>query len=157
MRRRIPVVVAVSVAVLVASGGVAFGRNSHTSRTTQLALRIETEKLTYVDTGPPGPSPGDMVIEQDNLTRRGKPFGTAQVVCIAIAGGLANGSAQCSGTFYLGKGQIETQGSAKSVNGSISGAGAVTGGTRSYLGIRGSYAFHTVKGTTRALRFSLVP
>jgi hypothetical protein len=144
------------VAVLVASGGVASGRISHKSRTTRLAVRIETQKLTFVDTGPPGSSPGDMVIEQDNLTRRGKPFGTAQVVCIAIAGSLANGRAQCSGTFYLPKGQVETQGIAKSVNGSVSGAGAVTGGTRSYRGVRGSYDFHTVAGTTRALGFSLI-
>jgi hypothetical protein len=156
MGPRISVVVAVSVAVFGVSGGVASARNSHKSRTTQLAVGIETQKLTFVDTGPSGSSPGDMFIEQDNLTRRGKPFGTAQVICIAIAGGLANGSAQCSGTFYLPKGQVETQGSAKSVNGSISGAGAVTGGTRSYRGVRGSYVFHTVTGTTRALRFSLL-
>jgi hypothetical protein len=156
MGPRISVVVAMSVVVLGASGGVASARNFHKSRTTRLAVRIETQKLTFVDTGPPGSSPGDMVIEQDNLRRRGKPFGTAQVVCIAIAGDLANGSAQCSGTFYLPKGQVETQGSAESVNGSISGAGAVTGGTRSYRGLRGSYAFHTVTGTTRALRFHLV-
>jgi hypothetical protein len=154
MSRRISVVVAVSVAVFVASGGVVSARNSHRSRTTQVAVRIETQKLTFVDTGSSGSSPGDMVIEQDNLRRRGKPFGKAQVICIAIAAGLANGSAQCSG--ILPKGQVETQGIAKSVNGSVSGAGAVTGGTRSYRGVRGSYVFHTLTGTTRALRFSLV-
>lgn len=156
MGARISIVVVASVAMFGASGAVASGRNFHKSRTTQLAVRIETQKLTFVDTGPPGSSPGDMVIEQDNLTRRGKSFGTAQVVCIAIAGDLANGSAECSGTFYLPKGQVETQGSAKSVNGSVSGAGAVAGGTRSYRGVRGSYAFHTITGTTRALGFSLV-
>src|SRR5947209_2759330 len=149
MGPRISVVVAVSVAALVAGGGVASGRNAHKSRTTQLTVRIETQKLTFVETGAPGPSPGDMVIEQDNLTQRGKAFGTAQVVCTAIAGGLATGSAQCAGTFFLPKGQVETEGMAKSVKGSVSGAGAVTGGTRSYRGVRGSYAFHTVTGTTR--------
>ena len=51
MGPRISVVVAVSVAVLVASGGVASGRNSHKSRTTRLAVRIDTQKLTMVVVG----------------------------------------------------------------------------------------------------------
>jgi hypothetical protein len=156
MGSRISVVVAVIVAVLVASGALAFGGNSHMSRTTRLAVQIETQKLTVVDAGPTGSSPGDMIVEEDNLTRQGKSFGTAQITCIAHAGGLANDSAECSGTFYLPKGQIETQGGAKSGNGSVSGAGAVSGGTRGYRGVRGSYAFHTTTGTTRALRFKLI-
>jgi hypothetical protein len=110
MGSRISVVVAVIVAVLVASGALAFGGNSHMSRTTRLAVQIETQKLTVVDAGPTGSSPGDMIVEEDNLTRQGKSFGTAQITCIAHAGGLANDSAECSGTFYLPKGQIETQG-----------------------------------------------
>jgi hypothetical protein len=134
---------------------VASGR-SHKSRTTRLVVQIETQKLTVVDAGSPGSSPGDMVIEEDKLTRHGAAFGTGQVVCTAVAGGLANGRAQCSGTFFLRKGQVETQGVARSVNGSISGAGAVTGGTRRYRGVRGAYSFHTITGTTRALRFRLI-
>ena len=97
-----------------------------------------------------------MVIEEDNLTRHDASFGTAQVICTAVAGDLVDGRAQCSGTFFLPKGQIETQGVAKSVNGSVRGAGAVTGGTRRYRGVRGSYRFHTITGTTRALRFKRI-
>jgi hypothetical protein len=156
MGSRVSAVVAVTIVALVVGGAVAFGGNSGKSRTTRLTLQIDTQRLTVVDTGPTGSSPGDMVLEADNLTRRGKPFGTAQITCVAHAGDLANGSAECAGTFYLPKGQIETQGGAKSVNGSISGAGAVTGGTRRYHRVRGSYAFHTTTGTTRVLRIKFV-
>jgi hypothetical protein len=156
MGSRIPVVVTVTVAVLVSGGAVASGGDSGKSRTTRLSLQIETQELTFVDTGPAGSSPGDMVVEADNLTRRGKPFGTAQITCIAHAGDLANGRAECSGTFYLPEGQLETQQGVKSVNGSVSGAGAVTGGTGSYHGARGSFAFHTTTGTNRALQFKLI-
>jgi hypothetical protein len=51
------VVVAVGVAVFVASGGVASARSSHKSHTALLAVRIETQKLTFVDTGPPAAHP----------------------------------------------------------------------------------------------------
>src|SRR4051812_25026543 len=99
MGLRAPVATAVIVAVLVPSGAAAAGGKPHKSRTTRIAVQIETQRLTVVDTGPTGSSPGDMVLEGDNLTRQGKPFGTAQISCIAFAGDLANGSAECSGTF----------------------------------------------------------
>jgi hypothetical protein len=155
MGSRVSTVVAVTVAVIVSGGVVASAGDSDRSRTTRLTIQVETQRLTVVDTGPNGSSPGDMVIEADNLTRQGKRFGTAQITCIAHAGDLANGRAQCAGTFYLPKGRIQTQGDARSVNGSVSGAGAVTGGTGRYRGVRGFYAFHTTMGITRAIRFEL--
>ena len=156
MGSRIPAVAAVTVAVLVAGGALAVAGGSDGSRTTRLTVQIETQRLTVVDTGPTGNSPGDLVLEQDNLTRDGRPVGTAQVNCTAHAGSLVNGSAQCSGTFYLRKGRLQTQGDARSVNGSVSGAGAVTGGTGRYFGVRGSYEFDTTEGTTRRIRFKLI-
>jgi hypothetical protein len=78
-----------------------------------------------------------MVLEAHNLTRQAKPFGGAQITCVALAGDLLNGRNECTGSFYLPKGQIQTQGGAKSVNGSISGAGAVSGSTARYHGVRG--------------------
>jgi hypothetical protein len=155
MGSRVLFVVAVAVVALISGGVVASAGDSGRSSTTSLTLQIETQKLTVVDTGPTGASPGDMVLEADNLTREGRPVGTAQLTCVAQVGSLANGEAQCSGTFYLAGGRLETQGDAKSVNGSVSGAGAVSGGTRRYQGVRGSYAFDTTTGITRVIRFKL--
>jgi hypothetical protein len=156
MGSRTPAIAAVTVAVLVAGGALAVAGGSDRSRTTRLTLQIETQKLTVVDTGPTGSSPGDLVLEQDNLTRDGRPVGTAQATCTAHAGSLVSGSAQCSATFYLRQGRLQTQGDARSVNGAVSGAGAVTGGTGRYLGVRGSYEFETTEGTTRLIRFTLI-
>ena len=156
MGSRATALVAATAAVLVPGGAVASAAGPGKPRSTRLDLQIETQKLTVVDTGPAGSSPGDLVLEADALTRDGKPFGTAQITCVAHAGDLLNGRAECTGTYYLPHGQLETQGGATSVNGAISGAGAVTGGTRRYHGVRGSYAFRTTTGTTRAIRFKLI-
>jgi hypothetical protein len=156
MGSRVLFVVAVAVVALISGGVVASAGDSGRGSRTSLTLQIDTQKLTVVDTGPSGASPGDLVIEADNLTRDGRPVGTAQLSCVAQVGSLANGEAQCSGTFYLPGGQLETQGDARSVNGSVSGTGAVTGGTRRYQGVRGSYEFDTTTGITRVIRFKLM-
>src|SRR4051794_21647361 len=151
MDTRVPAVLVVTAAVLVAGGAPASAK----SRTTKLTLGIETKSLAVVDVGAAGASPGDLVIEQDDVTRAGKPFGTAQITCIAHSGDLLNGRAECSGTFYLPKGQLETQGGAASTNGMISGAGAVTGGTRRYHAVRGSYSFTSTAATSRVIKIRL--
>src|SRR3954454_2132984 len=125
MGSRIPAV-AVTTAALVAGGAAVSAGDSHTSRTTRVTVAVVTTKLNLVDTGPAGSSPGDMAIEDDNVTRQGRPFGRAQFTCIAHAGDVANGDAQCTGAWYLPQGQIEPQGDASSTNGSIQGTGAVT-------------------------------
>src|SRR3954451_17961956 len=155
MDPRVPAVVLVTAAVLVAGGSAASAKGTATSRTTKLTLGIETTSLAVVDVGSAGPSPGDLVIEDDDITRGGRPFGTAQLTCVAHSGDLLNGKAECSGTFYLPKGQLETQGGAASVIGMISGAGAVTGGTRRYHAVRGSYSFNSATATSRITKFRL--
>ena len=155
MATRSATVLVASVAAF-ASGAVASSAGMPgDSGNTRLTVRVQTTKLTLVDTGPTGSSPGDLVVEDDNVTRRGRPFGTAQFNCVAHAGDLANGSAQCTGTLYLADGQIQTQGDATSVNGSISGKGAVTGGTGDYHGVHGSYTFRTTTGPERVIRLIL--
>src|SRR3954447_18988666 len=156
MDPRVPAVVVVTAAVLVAGGATASAKSTAKSRTTKLTLGIETTSLTVVDVGAAGASPGDLVIEDDDITRGGRPFGTAQITCVAHSGDLLNGKAECTGTFYLPKGQLETQGGAVSVNGAISGAGAVTGGTGGYHAVRGSYSFKSTTATDRIIRFKLV-
>jgi len=157
MGSRVSAVLATTVAVLLIGGASAAGAaKTAKPRTTKLTLGIVTKALSVVDTGPAGPSPGDLVIEGDDLTRNGKPYGTAQITCVAHSGDLLNGTAECTGTFYLPKGQLETQGGAVSVNGAISGAGAVVGGTRRYHAVRGSYSFNTTTGADRIIKFRLV-
>jgi len=156
MRTKVTAVLVTTVAVLAAGPASGSAAQRAKPRTTKLTLGIVTTTLSVVDVGAPGSSPGDIVIENDDITRNGKPFGTAQITCFVHAGDLLNGKAECSGTFYLPKGRLETQGGAASVGGSISGAGAVTGGTRRYHAVRGSYAFATAADGTRTIRFRLV-
>ena len=155
MGSRIPAV-AVTTAALVAGGAAVSAGDSGKSRTTRVTVTVVTTKLTLVDTGAAGSSPGDMVIEDDNVTRQGRPFGRAQFTCIAHAGDPANGNAQCTGTLYLPQGRIETQGDASSTNGSIHGTGAVTGGTERYHGISGSYSFRSTTPTERVVSLKLI-
>jgi hypothetical protein len=156
MGARLPAVLVVSVAVLAAGAVAASAGSSGKPRTTRLTVTVHTTKLTLVDTGPTGSSPGDMVLEDDSVTRGGRSAGSAQFTCVAHSGDLANGNAQCTGTVYLAQGQIETQGDATSTNGSLSGKGAVTGGTGRYHGVRGSYTFRSTTSTDRVVRFRLV-
>ena len=155
MGSQVPAVLATTVAVLSVGGASAWAAETAKPRTTKLTLGVVTKALTVVDIGPAGSSPGDLVIEDDDITRNGKPFGTAQITCVAHSGDLLNGKAECSGTFYLRTGQLETQGGAASVNGMISGAGAVTGGTRRYHAVRGSYSFKSTAATSRIIKFRL--
>ena len=156
MGSQVAAVLATTVAVLSAGGTSAWAAETAKPRTTKLTLGIVTKALSVVDIGPAGASPGDLVIEDDDITRNGKPFGTAQITCVAHSGDLLNGKAECTGTFYLPKGQLETQGGAVSVAGAISGAGAVAGGTHRYHAVRGSYSFNTTTGTDRSIKFKLV-
>ena len=156
MGTRVTAVLVTTVAVLAAGAASGSAAQRAEPRTSKLTLRIVTTALNVVDVGAAGRTPGDIVIENDDVTRNGRPFGTAQITCFVHSGDLLNGKAECSGTFYLPKGQLETQGGAASLNGSISGAGAVTGGTRRYHAVRGSYAFATAPDGTRTIRFRLV-
>jgi hypothetical protein len=143
-----------TVAVFAAVATTASAGRAAKPRKQTLTLGIVTTALNVVDIGAAGSSPGDIVIENDDVTRNGKPYGTARFTCSVHSGDLLNGRAECYGTFYLPKGQLETQGGATSVNGAISGAGAVTGGTRSYHAVRGSYAFATV-GMERTIKIRI--
>jgi hypothetical protein len=154
-RSRLSAVLATTSVVLAAHAAVGSAAQPPKSRAAKLTLGIVTRSLNVVDVGPTGASPGDMVIESDGVTRNGKPFGTAEITCFLHSGEILNGRAECFGTFYLPKGQLETQGGARSVNGAISGAGAVTGGTRRYHAARGSYSFNTTTGTRRIIEFRL--
>jgi hypothetical protein len=151
MRPQILVVATITAVLTGAGGGVALAA-SHK----KLTVELRTDRLTVVDTGTTGPTPGDMVIEDDTALIEGKPAGTASFTCIAHSGDLLTGNGECSGTVYLKKGQLETQGYARSTNGAISGAGAITGGTRRYEGVRGSYRFSTASTTgNRILKIRL--
>jgi hypothetical protein len=156
MSLKVPAVLAATAAALAAGAAVTSAGQGGGAAQKTLTLGIVTTSLTVVDTGVTGSSPGDIVTEVDDVTRGGKTVGTAQIACTAISGDLANGRAECSGTFYLGKGRLETQGGAASDNGAISGAGAVTGGTGRYHAYRGSYTFAPT-GQTRTIKFKLVP
>ena len=156
MGSRVPAVLGASVAVLVAGAVAASAGDSDRSRTTRLTVQVQSTSLSVVDTGATGASPGDMVLDDVDVRRGGRRIGTGQFTCVAHAGDLLNGHAQCTGTVYLAHGRIETQGDARSNNGVLSGSGAVTGGTARYHGVRGSYSFRTTSDTERTLRFRLI-
>jgi hypothetical protein len=91
----------------------------------------------FVDSGNPGPSPGDQFLfAGDAFDRPGGTFlGTIAGVCTTISGDEKAGNTSCSATFSLADGQIVVQGLADT--GALLGRGetcplAITGGTGLY-------------------------
>jgi len=122
----------------------------------RLTLLSKTVKFTVVDTGPVGPSPGDLVLKDDTLLRNGREVGQDRFTCVAHEGDVVNGIADCTGTLMLRGGQLHTQAGASAEGGRLSGAGAITGGTGRYSGARGELKFESTTGTDVEIRITLI-
>jgi len=92
----------------------------------------------FVDTGKPGPSPGDVAIARDEVLREdGSQAGTFRQVCslVDLAGSPFTSTFECTGSIALEGGTITMEGpftpsQAESV-------AAITGGTGQYRGAGG--------------------
>jgi hypothetical protein len=107
-------------------------------RAIRLLEASTTIQPAFVDTGAPGPSPGDLVIVRDGvLTEDGTPAGTTNQVCTLVkpAPNPLAGEFECIGSISLADGTITMQG--PFVPARDEQAAAITGGTGEYRTLRG--------------------
>jgi hypothetical protein len=93
---------------------------------------------TFVDTGKPGPSVGDVAIARDDVLREdGSPAGTFRQVCtlVDLVGGPFTSTFECTGSIALKDGTIAMEG--PFVPAAPESVAAITGGTGAYKTARG--------------------
>src|SRR5262249_29216816 len=101
-------------------------------------------KLTVVDVGDPGLSPGDHVVTTDGLIDEGgAAAGSMSQVCTVVVPGpsLFASTFDCSGSFELPDGSLIVQGAF--VPGAAVSSLAITGGTGDFAKSRGEVAIAT--------------
>jgi hypothetical protein len=88
---------------------------------------------TFIDTGNPGPSGGDLVVARDDVLRpNGSPAGTFTQTCtlVALASSPFTSTFECAGSITLKDGTITMEG--PFVPAAPEQAAAITGGTGAY-------------------------
>ncbi len=140
LRRASGVVLAIAA---VAVGGTAYAddspakSNAH-GKTIRLLEASKSIQPTFVDTGTPGLSPGDIVVVRDGVLREnGSSAGTFNQVCtlVKVAGNPFTSEYECIGSLALENGTITMQG--PFVPAKAEQTAAVTGGTGEYRTARG--------------------
>jgi hypothetical protein len=133
---------AIAIVTVAVAGGAYAAPQSSTKKadkhTIQLTEASATPKLTVVDVGAPGPSPGDQVVTSDGLLdRKGAVAGTLSQVCTMVspAASLLASTFDCTGSFVLADGTITVQG--PFVPAADTSVNAVTGGTGEFVKARG--------------------
>ena len=107
-------------------------------KTIRLLEASETVEPTFVDTGAPGLSPGDLVVVRDGvLSEDRSPAGTFNQVCTLVhpAGSPFASEYECLGSLALENGTITMQG--PFVPAKAEQTAAITGGTGAYRTARG--------------------
>jgi hypothetical protein len=125
-------------ATALALAGTAQADGKHQIRLTEAHPDLQP---TFVDTGKPGPSVGDVVVARDGVNREsGAPAGTFTQVCTLVAVGInpLTSTYECSGSITLPDGTITMQG--PFVPAAAEQSAAVTGGTGAYRTARGEVA-----------------
>jgi Dirigent-like protein len=140
MRRNVISAAAAAAAAIVlfgvASGSAAV--NNAESATT-LAV-IQTTTSMHVP--PDGITPGSTITFTANVTAQGRPVGTSQAACVIVAGT----SAQCQGTTFTRRGQIQAQGPIDIAK--PSSTVAIVGGTGAYKSAHGFITRKRLTATT---------
>jgi hypothetical protein len=116
--------------------------SSHASQGREKTIRLieasETLQPTFVDTGKPGLSPGDLVVTRDGVLHEdGTPAGTLRQVCTLVDATSSpfTSTFECAGSIALEDGTITMQG--PFVPAEPEQSAAVTGGTGGYATARG--------------------
>ena len=143
LRRAAGVVLATAA---VAACGTAYAddspaKSNANGKTIRLLEESKTIQPTFVDTGAPGLSPGDLVVVRDGVLRAdGTPAGTFNQVCTLVkpAGNPFTSEYECIGSLALEDGTITMQG--PFVPAKAEQTAAVTGGTGEYRTARGEVA-----------------
>lgn len=110
----------------------------HGPRTIHLTEETAQLQPTFVDTGKPGPSVGDIVVVRDGvLAADGSRAGTFNQVCtlVQVIGSPLTSAYECTGSIALENGTITMQG--PFVPSLAEQSAAITGGTGAYQKARG--------------------
>jgi hypothetical protein len=127
-------------AVCLIIGGVSLASGGAANRNNPLVLDLisrATAINNFVDTGPPGFSPGDLYVFSDRVFAASSPstqIGTVDGRCVLID--PASFRFDCSTTGHLADGDIMAAGNIALTQGATSTL-AVVGGTRTYAAVRG--------------------
>jgi hypothetical protein len=100
------------------------------------------QTTTSMHLPPDGISPGSTITFTADATAKGRPVGTSQAACVIVAGA----SAQCQGTMFTRRGQIQAQGPIDIA--SPSSTVAIVGGTGAYKSARGFISRKQLTATT---------
>jgi hypothetical protein len=134
---------ALAIGTLTVAGGSAYAAASDASphgheRVIRLVEASESPRLTSVDLGDPGPSPGDKVVVTDGVVREGNgAAGTVSQDCTLteVGASFPTSTFECSGSIALAEGVITQQG--PFVPARPEQRAAVTGGTGAFRTARG--------------------
>ncbi len=139
-RTHIGAALAVAALALAGTASADTAAKSHGShdRTIRLVEADTQLQPTFVDTGKPGPSVGDIVVARDEVLREnGSPAGTFRQTCtlVDLAGNPFTSTYECAGSIALKDGTITMEGPlTPSQPESVA---AITGGTGDYRTARG--------------------
>ena len=146
MRRTFLAVVLLAVAAGLAIGGVSFASGGPANASQPMVINLisrATAINNFVDTGPPGFSPGDLYVYSDRLFLAGAPNEQVGIIdgrCVLID--PASFRFDCSNTGHIPEGEpldagdIQSAGTLTLVQGTTS-TFAIVGGTGAYRAARG--------------------
>ena len=123
----------VTAAAIAAAATAAFAAQGGTTATTTMKIVAIQHDFGQVDTGKRGPSAGDVVVFSEALHMNGKAAGADHITCTLI-GMWPKETDFCRGLFVLPGGTLVAEGA--NAHGPFT--VAVTGGTGSYAGARGT-------------------
>ena len=135
---------ALAVAAL-ALAGTASADAGHHGRTIRLTEAHPDAQPTFVDTGKPGPTVGDVAIFRDDVLRPdGSTAGTVRQVCtlIDLVGGPPTSTFECTGSLALKEGAITIEGPFTPAAPEQSAAD--TGGTGAFATARGETTIRAI-------------
>ena len=137
---------ALAVAALALAGTAsADAGHGHHGRTIKLTEAHPDAQPTFVDTGKPGPTVGDVAIFRDDVLRPdGSTAGTVRQVCtlIDLVGGPPASTFECTGSLALKEGAITIEGPFTPAAPEQS--AAVTGGTGAFATARGETTIRAI-------------
>jgi hypothetical protein len=132
-RMHIGAALAVAALALAGTASADTGGKSHGhDRTIPLAQADKTLQPTFVDTGKPGPSAGDLAVIHDGVVLNSAPAGSYNQVCTLAALGSSpfTSEFECVGSITLKDGTITMAG--PFVPAKAEPSAAITGGTGQY-------------------------
>ena len=137
---------ALAVAALALAGTAsADAGHGHHGRTIKLTEAHPDAQPTFVDTGKPGPTVGDVAVFRDDVLRAdGSTAGTLRQVCtlVDLVGGPPTSTFECVGSLALKEGTLTIAG--PFVPAAPEQSAAITGGTGAYATARGEVAIRAV-------------